>query len=275
MNPKVVNPHKKIWKFSQSQKWKSVSIYLTLDLSKNLKKISKREPKFRRSKNNSYLKILNLKEFKIFMGLLFAATTRVESGINLWRISRRSSKHYFNEASNFGRFMSLARFQKIRKFLSKCFVDPTVTENDPWWHIIGGVNQFNNIRKCTFTRVPVLVLDESMCTWRPRTTKRGGLPHLTYETRKPESLGTEFKTTACGTTGCLLSLEIMRGCESMEKQLFNKTYGHCTGLVLCMTERTENYEFTHSWKIHDNLEIEFENENHRDDWMVQCEISDK
>ena len=218
---------------------------------------------------------MNLKEFKIFLGLLLAATTRVESGIHLWTISRKSTKHYFNEAPNFGRFMSLARFQKIRKFFSKCFADPAVKKNDPWWHIIGGVNQFNNIRKRTFTRVPILVLDESMCTWRPRTTKRGGLPHLTYEMRKPESLGTEFKSTACETTGCLLSLEIMRGCESMKKQLFNNTYWHCTGLVLHMTGRIDNYEFTHSRKIDDSSEMQFENENHRDDWMVQCKISDK
>ena len=111
---------------------------------------------------------------------------------------------------------------------------------------MGGVNQYNEIRKCIFTHVPVVVLDESMSTWRPRTTKTGGLPHLTYQQRKPEPLGTEFKTTACGITGCLLNLEIMRGKIQMKKQTFNDSYGHCTGLVLRMTERVKNYEVAHA-----------------------------
>ena len=92
-----------------------------------------------------------------------------------------------------------------------------VKKEDPWWHIIGGINQFNEIRKCTFTHVPVIVLDKSMSTWRPRTTKTGGLPHLTYQQRKPELLGTELKSTVCGITGCLLNLEIMRRSLPMKK----------------------------------------------------------
>ena len=61
----------------------------------------------------------------------------------------------------------------------------------------------------TLSRVLVVVLDESICTWHPQIRKRGGLPHLTYEQHKPGSLRTEFKSTACGVTGCLLNLEII------------------------------------------------------------------
>jgi hypothetical protein len=32
-----------------------------------------------------------------------------------------------------------------------------------------------------------------MSGWRPKTTKTGNLPSLTYEPRKPVSLGTQFK----------------------------------------------------------------------------------
>jgi hypothetical protein len=45
------------------------------------------------------------------------------------------------------------------------------------------------------------VLDESMSAWRPKTTKTGGLPHLSFILRKPEPLGTEFKMIACTVTG--------------------------------------------------------------------------
>ena len=153
--------------------------------------------------------------------------------------------------------MSKCRFGKIRKFFSKCFSDPTVKDSDPWWQIIGGVNQYNSIRKRTFTHVPVVVLDESMSTWRPRTTKTGGLPHLTFQQRKPEPLGSEFKTASCGITGCLLNLEIMRGSLPMKKQSFNETYGHSTGLILRMTEKVSNFETAHSRKSSEIMQIFF------------------
>ncbi len=277
MDPDVVNPLKNFLEvFPENEMMRCIETF-NIEARNEVYQASPKKnlpQNFFRNKNSSYLKKLTLKEFKIFLGLLLAATTRVESGINLWKM-KRSTTHYFNNAPGFGRFMSFTRFQKIRKFFSKCFSDPSVRDTDPWWNIIGGVNQFNNIRKRTFTHVPIVVLDESMCAWRPRTTKTGGLPHLTYEQRKPESLGTEFKTTACGMTGCMLNLEIMRGCETMKKQVFNKSFGHCTGLVLRMTEKVQNYEYTHHKKVADTTINVSEDENHRDDWMVQCEISDK
>ena len=126
--------------------------------------------KYWRNKNNSYFKELTVDEFKIFLGLLMAGTTRVESGINLWK-EKRTRVHYFNSAPDFGKWMSHTRFTKIRKHFSKCFCDTGKKHTDPWWNIIGGVEQFNRIRRELFTRVPVVVLDESMCAWHPRTTK--------------------------------------------------------------------------------------------------------
>ena len=113
--------------------------------------------------------------------------------------------------------MSFTRFQKVRNFFSKCFSDLSVQQSDPWWNIIGGVNLYNNIRDHTSTCVPVVVLDKSMCTCRPWTTKTGGLPHLMYKSVSQNHLGMEFKTTECDMTGCLLNLEIMRGCKNMKR----------------------------------------------------------
>ena len=48
--------------------------------------------------------------------------------------------------------------------------------------------------------------DELMSAIRFRTTAKGNLPHLSYTFRKPEPLGTEFKTVACSVTGALLSI---------------------------------------------------------------------
>lgn len=42
-----------------------------------------------RYKNNKYFKFLTLREFQVFIGLLFASTTRAESGISLWRSEKK------------------------------------------------------------------------------------------------------------------------------------------------------------------------------------------
>ena len=64
---------------------------------------------------------------------------------------------------------------------------------------------------CVQTRVIssfVKVLDETMSAFRPRSTKTGGLPNLTWLIRKPEPLGTEFKTVCCAITGVMMHMEI-------------------------------------------------------------------
>jgi len=53
-----------------------------------------------------------------------------------------------------------------------------------------------------------------------RTTKTGGLPHLSFIARKPEPLGTEFKNLVDGVTGAMLWLEIQEGKERMKKKQF-------------------------------------------------------
>lgn len=50
-----------------------------------------------------------------------------------------------------------------------------------------------------------------MSPWRPRTSKNGGLPNISYIIRKPEPLGTEFKTVCCPITGVMTYMEIQRG----------------------------------------------------------------
>lgn len=48
----------------------------------------------------------------------------------------------------------------------------------------------------TSSAANIKVLDETMSAYRPRTTKSGTLPYLSFILRKPEPLGTEFKTLA-------------------------------------------------------------------------------
>ena len=58
--------------------------------------------------------------------------------------------------------------------------------------------------------------DESMSAIRFRTTAKGNLLHLSTIFRKPEPLGTEFKTVACSVIGALLFIEVQRVKEGMK-----------------------------------------------------------
>jgi hypothetical protein len=68
------------------------------------------------------------------------------------------------------------------------------------------VDGFNTNRHDWVAASARKTLDESMSAFRPRTSKTGGLPHLSFILRKPEPLGTEFKTIACAATGKFLRL---------------------------------------------------------------------
>ena len=66
---------------------------------------------------------------------------------------------------------------------------------DEWWrakHLFDGFNTSCMNIAASFLKVG----DESMSAIRFRTTAKGNLPHLSYIFRKPEPLGTEFKTIA-------------------------------------------------------------------------------
>ena len=81
-----------------------------------------------------------------------------------------------------------------------------------------------------------------MSSWRPRTTKLGGLPHLSHVPRKPEPLGSEFKCTADPVTGCMLALEVQRGKEAMKKLTYNSEYGNTCGCTMSLMELTKGVD---------------------------------
>jgi hypothetical protein len=78
------------------------------------------------------------------------------------------------------------------------------------------VADFNANRKANIIPGLHLVYDESMSEWQPRTTAKGGLPHLSYIKRKTKPLGTEFKNVADAQTGIMLHLEIQKGKDGMK-----------------------------------------------------------
>ena len=70
-----------------------------------------------------------------------------------------------------------------------------------------------------------ICIDELMSAWRPRKTKTGGLPNLTYVRRKPEPLGSEFKVASCSRSKVFLNLEIQRGAVGMRDSRYQRQLG--------------------------------------------------
>jgi hypothetical protein len=81
-----------------------------------------------------------------------------------------------------------------------------------WGMFLPCLNKFNERRKN--------ILDESMYGWCPKTTMTGGLPKLTWETRKPVSLGTMFRNGVEASTDILVYQSVVNHDEVMKQILY-------------------------------------------------------
>jgi hypothetical protein len=103
---------------------------------------------------------------------------------------------------DFTKMMPRYRFEQIKKVFSTAFHGDD--QSDPWNAINSLIDGFNDKRSRKIAASYNKVYDESMSAWRPRTTKYGGLPFLSFILRKPKPIGTEFKVIACSETGMCL-----------------------------------------------------------------------
>ena len=69
-------------------------------------------------------------------------------------------------------------------------------------------------------KVVLLLLDESMSGWRPKTSKLGGLPNYTFEPRKPIPLGTMF----CNGVECMVGTMDYQDVVQLPEQQHRKKY---------------------------------------------------
>jgi hypothetical protein len=58
----------------------------------------------------------------------------------------------------------------------------------PWDIFLPCLKEYNERRKRLINLI-VLILDELMSCWRPKTSKLGGLPNYTFSTEKADSIG--------------------------------------------------------------------------------------
>ena len=97
-------------------------------------------------------------------------------------------------------------------------------KEDNWWKaslLIDGFNKACSDIASSFLKVG----DESMSAILFRTTSEVTLPQFSYIFRKPEPLGTEFKTVTCSITGDLIFFEIQKGKEGMKSIRYHLELG--------------------------------------------------
>lgn len=159
------------------------------------------------------IRVFDKSEFIIGHALIIGAACYCQSGSVLFSNGKDKEDSWDSIMMNarFDRYMKLYRFKEFRYYLPKVFELPMEKETDPWWAFSSAIKDFNDIRKDNVTSSWKKILDELMSAWRPRTTKNGGLPNISYIIRKPEPLGTEFKSVCDPVTGVVTHLEIQRG----------------------------------------------------------------
>jgi hypothetical protein len=163
-------------------------------------------------------------DWKVKQGylLLIAASSEVHVGMDkLWMKGPSLGRH---EYPDFGQFMPLNEFKAFRLAALRCWCDKKnwfVESFHQTWNIFLPVLKSYNERRQELLSTVLLLLDESMSGWRPKTSKLGGLPNYTFEKRKPVPLGTMFRNGVECITGMIVFQDIVQGAESQHRKEFH------------------------------------------------------
>jgi hypothetical protein len=153
--------------------------------------------------------------------LLIAAVYEADVGVeNLWKTGESGGRHQY---ANFGQYVPKINFKAFLSCAAFLFCDKKywyVEDRDRGWETFEPVLvNFNDKRKELF-KVSLLMLDESMSGWRPKTTKLGGLPNITFEPRKPVPLGTQLKNGVECLSGVLAFQDVVQAPEVQKQKGF-------------------------------------------------------
>jgi hypothetical protein len=152
-------------------------------------------------------------EWWVFIGVIISAGPRGKGGHKLWE--KQTEGRSVTVPVNYGPdglgIMAYYRFNEIKAAFPWSFQDKS-KEEDPWNMVLLLVNGYNQNQHNWVAASVRKVLDESMSAYRPCTSNTGGLPNISFILRKPEPLGTEFKTIACTAIGKKMLLKAPSWC---------------------------------------------------------------
>jgi len=103
---------------------------------------------------------------------------------------------------------------------------------DVLWDVFLPCLDSYNVKRQRLIKTFLLLLDESMSGWRPKTTKLGGLPNYTFEPRKPVPLGTMFRNGVECISGVLVVQDIVQNPGQQSRKPYN-------GLPSAMLDNSE------------------------------------
>jgi hypothetical protein len=139
--------------------------------------------------------------------VMIAAATEMEQGMNCWNAGKGPGRKYY---PGFGQWVPKDEFECFKSCAAWMWAD------EKWWFCdrqdVDWEAFMPTIDKWNFTRTKLcvcwlLMLDEAMSGWKPKTSKRGGLPNITFEPRKPVDLGTKFRNSAECHSGIFMHID--------------------------------------------------------------------
>ena len=151
--------------------------------------------------------------------LLLAGVCEADVGVdNLWKKGKSGGRRMY---ADFGRYLPKNMFKVFLSCAAFMFCDEQywyIDKRDLGWEVFEPcLNGMNEKRKELF-EVVLLMLDESMSGWKPKTSKYGGLPNITSEPRKPVDLGTQLKNGVECLSGVLAYQDIVAAPEKQRKK---------------------------------------------------------
>ena len=153
--------------------------------------------------------------------LVLAAATESDVGVeNLWKRGRSGGRH---DHADFGQYMPQNWFKAFQSGAALMFCEEEhwyVEKRDrPWDIFMPALQGFNDKRRGLFHTV-LCMLDESMSGWRPKTSKHGGLPNITFEPRKPVPLGTMLRNCVECISGSMAYQDVVMHPEMQQQKEF-------------------------------------------------------
>jgi len=155
------------------------------------------------------IKAVSANEFFVFLGIIIISGAVGKGGKSLFEKDSDRLKdgiYRLSPVIDLSPYMSMRWFEDIKSYFPQAFADfdkanPREANHDPWYKFSKFIAAFNYNRAKMIVASVIKLLDESMSAWCPRKDKTGGLPNIPFILRKPEPLGTEFKSIACSVTG--------------------------------------------------------------------------
>ena len=163
-------------------------------------------------------------DWKIKQWLLLSVKAATVHGVGVETFWRSGILEGNLPAADFGQYMDVVEYKVIAHALPFMWADSNLWYRDkrdiPWDVFMPFVEEWNQKQQDLFQDYNLVVTDETMFAWVPKTSKLGGLPNYTFEPRKPKPLGTMARDTSECTTGVVIYTDPVMNPSTQDKKQF-------------------------------------------------------